>query len=267
MKKYLKFLSMTILFLLAMAFVVHAQGDTLSEFEKAQFNKNIIVPSPADLFLSLDKIGNVNWNAAATFNTRFDYDNNYLRALNLGVRGAEAFVAMQAQDKENLAKMIRVIIRLAEELGASEEILSKRSIMEGLVQQEKWQELRMELDSVRDDVWNELIKQGDTDIALLLSLGGWIDGLRATSMALKDNYKPENSGILYQPTLVSFFQSRLNGLNERAKNQPVVKKIINQIPEIQKQLLVEYDKPIPEENIKQLFMMSTELVWAIERGE
>ena len=26
-------------------------------------------------------------------------------------------------------------------------------------------------------------------------------------------------------------------------------------------------KPIPEENVKQLFMISTELVWAIERGE
>lgn len=267
MRKYLKFVTMTIVFLLSISFWVYSEEDTLTEFEKAQFRKNIIVPSPADLFLALDKIGNVNWNDAATYNTRYDYDNNYLRALNLGVRGAEGFVAMQATDKENLGKMIRIIIRLAEELGASDQILSKRRKMEGLAQQEKWQELRMELDSVRDDVWTELKNKGDTDIALLLSLGGWIDGLRATSKVLKDNYNPENSSILYQPTIVGYFEDQLKALSSRAKRESVVEKIALKIPEIMKQIHVDYDKPIPEENIKRLYMISTELVWAIERGE
>ena len=41
--------------------------------EKAEFRKSIIVPSPAEIFIALDKTGNVNWNDAATYNPRFDY--------------------------------------------------------------------------------------------------------------------------------------------------------------------------------------------------
>jgi hypothetical protein len=267
MRKYLRFMLMMIVFSLSLSLCAFSEEDALTEFEKAQFSQNIIVPSPADLFLALDKIGGVNWREAASYNLRFDYNNDYLRALNLGVRGAEGFIAIQAGDKTKLAEMIRTIIRLAEELGASETILNKRKKIEGLAQQEKWQELRMELDGVRDDVWKELTDKGDTDIALLLSLGGWLDGLRATTKALKDSYNPGDSTLLFQPTLVEFFQTNFKQLGPKASDQSVVKKIGLQIPEIKELLNVGWDNPIPEENIKKLYMISTELVWAIERGE
>ena len=46
---------------LLLLFTHNGLSQELTELEKAEFQKNIIVPSPADLFLAVDKIGALDW--------------------------------------------------------------------------------------------------------------------------------------------------------------------------------------------------------------
>jgi len=266
MKNWLKPAVLTIVCLLLLSLWALANEDALKESEKSLFSRDLIIPSPADLFVALEKMGEVDWNKAASYNTNSDYNNDYLRALNLGTRGADGFMAIHAEDKALLADMIRTIVKLAEELGASNTILDKRSRIEALARNEKWQELRMELDKLQSEVKLELIRQGDVDIAILLSAGGWINGLRATTKLLSSRYNRDDSAILFQPTLIYYFEAKFNELDKKALDQPVVRNIRDKIPEIKRLIDVGYDSPVPEENIKKLYTISSELVQAIEKG-
>lgn len=240
--------------------------DTLTDDEKNKFSEHLLLPSPSEVFVALDKLGKADWVGAASYSPKYDYSGDYLRALNLGVRSADGFLAIQARDKSKLGEMIVVIITLAEELLVRETILDKGKTFEDLSKQGKWHELHRELDSLREDVVEEIQRLGDQDVALLVSAGGWLEGLRATTKILSERYEPTASSVLYQPRLVEYFNTKLADLSREEQNHPAVQELRAKLPEIKKLVDVGFKQPVPEDNIKQLHDISTELVSLIERG-
>lgn len=244
----------------------NADGVALSPEEKGKFADNLLLPSPSEVFVALDKLGKANWVGAASYSERYDYTSDYLRALNLGVRSADGFLAIQAKDKSRLGEMITVIITLAEELLVRETILDKGKTFEELSKQDKWHELHRELDSLREDVMEEIKRLGDQDVALLVSAGGWLEGLRATTKILNERYDSTASSVLYQPRLVEYFETKLAALEREDKNHPAVKELRAKLPEIMVLVNVGFKKPVPQENVEKLHEISSELVSLIEEG-
>jgi len=240
--------------------------DILSEEEKGRFSETLLLPSPSEVFVALDKLGKADWVGAASYSPKYDYENDYLRALNLGVRSADGFLAIQAKDKSRLGEMIVVIITLAEELLVRETILDKGKTFEELSKQGKWHELHRELDALREDVMEEIKRLGDQDVALLVSAGGWLEGLRATTKILTERYDPTASSVLYQPRLVDYFDMKLGELQRDDREHPAVQELRAKLPEIKTLVDVGFKNPVPEDNIKKLHDISTELVTLIERG-
>lgn len=238
----------------------------LSETEKQAFGENYLLPSPAEVFLALEKAGPVDWTAMASFNPRYDYADNAQRALNLGIRAADGFLAIQARDHDKLGKMISAIMTLAEELLVAETILNKGKAFEDLARNGQWEELHGQLDALRDDVLHEMERMGDKDIALLVSTGGWLEGLRATAKTLQEHYSERASTLLYQPKLLQYFRTRLNALPQQTRTAPAVAAILAQLDAIEACLNVGYRTPIPQENIRRLAAISEMLVSGIEGG-
>ncbi len=243
-----------------------ADGSALSDEEKDKFSDRLLLPSPSEIFVSLDKLGKTDWTQVASFSNKYDYNNNYLRALNLGVRSADGFLAIQAKDKSKLGEMIVVIITLAEELLVRETILDKGKVFEDLSKQGKWHELHRELETLREDVMAEIRRLGDQDVALLVSAGGWLEGLRATTKVLSERYDPIASSVLYQPRLVEYFETKLHELKDNGKDSEAVVELRAKLPEIKRLVDVGFKNPVPKENIEQLHSISQELVTLIERG-
>ncbi len=266
MKSLLKYLTLPCLAILAFATAVSAAQGTLTPGEKDKFAENLLLPSPSEIFVALDKMGETKWNDTASFSNKYDYDNDYLRALNLGVRSADGFLAIQAKDKEKLGDMIVVILTLAEELLVKEAILRKGDTFKDLSKRGEWDKLHRELDSLREDVVQEMNRMGDKDIALLVSAGGWLEGLRATTKILKQKYSERASSILYQPRLVQYFSDRLAKIEPKAQDTPAVKLLMDKLPEIDKLVNVGYKQPIPPENVNKLYEISSELIETIEKG-
>ncbi|AGW12106.1 hypothetical protein [Megalodesulfovibrio gigas] len=238
----------------------------LSELEKQAFGENYLLPSPAEVFLALEKAGPVDWTAMASFNPRYDYADNALRALNLGIRAADGFLAIQARNHDKLGKMISAIMTLAEELLVAETILNKGKSFEDLARNGQWEELHGQLDALRDDVLHEMERMGDKDTALLVSTGGWLEGLRATAKTLEEHYSERASTLLYQPKLLRYFRARLNALPPQTRNAPAVAAILGQLDAMEACLNVGYRMPIPQENIRRLAAISELLVSSIESG-
>lgn len=240
---------------------------SLSEAEKKEFSLNVALPSPAEMFLAIDRLGETDWNAAAVFNERYDYQDNYMRALNLGVRSADGLVSILAEDKTKLGRVIVIVITLAEELQVQETILDRSKAFEDLANEGRWNELRDELDALRYLIEMEMDQLGDQDVATLVRVGGWLEGLRVTSQLLAAGvYPAHSSSILYQPNLADYFEGQINGMEPEAKQIPAVQAILKALPELRQLVNVGYRKPVPAENIKRLNQISSDLVALIERG-
>lgn len=243
-----------------------APDTSLADGEKARFAENILLPSPAEVFVALGKVGDADWNAAASYSRKYDYATNPARALNLGVRAADGFLAIQAKDKTRLGEMITVIMTLAEELLVQKTLLDKSKTFEDLAKQEKWGEVRQELDKLRGDVEAEMRRLGDDDTALLVSAGGWLEGLKATTKVLMSKYDEASSSVLYQPRLVDYFAEKLAGLTPEARKNPAVGALLAKLPEIKTLIDVGYQRPVPRESLAKLNAISSEIIKTIEKG-
>jgi len=266
MKKSLQFFTLMSFLIALPQGLFAAAGNVLSAEEKARFSENMLLPNPSEIFVALNKIGKTDWTNAASYSKKYDYKGNYLRALNLGVRAADGFLAIQARDKSRLGEMIVVIITLAEELMVEKTILDKSKKFEELSKRDQWDALHKELDILREDVVREINRLGDQDVALMVCAGGWLEGLRAATKVLNGQYEPVASSVLYQPKLCDYFSDRLKAIGPEAQKTPAVQKLMARLPEIKALVDVGYQQPISKENIAKLYTISTELIQLIERG-
>lgn len=254
-------------FCLATVFTAQAgAAQTVTEEEKVKFSQNLLLPSPGEVFAALAKLGDVDFTAAGSFNKKYDYSTNALRALNLGVRAADGFLAVQAKDKTRLGEVIAVVVTLAEELLVKDAILNKGKQFENLAKAEKWPELSRELNAFRDDVNEEMKRLGDKDLSLLASAGGWLQGLRGVTTILGARFDAKASSVLYQPRLVDYFAENLTAMKPEYTSTPQVKAILAAMPEIKKLVDVGFKNPVPKENVERLKAIASELTQTIEKG-
>jgi len=105
---------------------------------------------------------------------------------------------------------------------------------------------------------------GESDIATLALVGGWLEGMRVVSNVLAANYKEETSSILYQPSLIEYFTARFAQMNPQTKEVAVVGLIGQKLAAIKQLCDVGKGNPVPQNRIAQLQSITTELVKAIE---
>lgn len=255
------------LFLLVLTFSVFAQ-DKLTEEEMGMFAKNVVVPLPSEIIVALDKLSDVDWDKAVDYNYAADYTENHKIALNIGVKVAYGFIAIQARDKKNIGEMFNVTRTLAENFGAKSTLFAKKEEIINYVKNEEWSKLRRALDDMQASIKVEMNKY-HPDFVVLASVGGWIEGLNVVSKALSENYNADASNILFQPLLVQHFQDKLRTLqNEENRNNPTVKSISMKLSEVYEILVnVPTGKPVPEAMVKRLYEISSALISEIERGE
>lgn len=265
MKLLQKALILGVILMSAAVSVQAGNLDKLTPEEIANIDA-VLVPSPSELFLALSKMGDYNWDSVVTNNRNAAYKNDYLRALNLGTRGADGFLAIQSKNGKQLGEITTTIVRLARDLAVDEPVVAKGTELRQLALQKKWADVRSELDVLRNDVEHYIDSLGDKENAVLVSAGGWLKGLNAVTQLLKDQYDEKASSVLYQPDLVQYFIDQIGGMGDKVAKAPVIEEIAAALPEIKKLIDVGQGNPIPNENIKKLYQISSKLVQAIERG-
>lgn len=228
----------------------------LSDEEKALFKTNVVVPVPSEIIMALDQLSEINWKAIVEYDYSANYAENYKIALNLGVRVAQGFIAIQAEDRKNTGEMFSVSRDLAENFGAKSEMFVDKDEIARLLNEGKWLELRGILDDIHLKVKDEMYKY-DPDFVVLASVGGWLEGLHIVSKALKTNYSEDASTILYQPELIDYFTQEVNNLKISNSDNPEVKEIVRILPDIKRLCDVGSGNPIPLGAMNELYEISS----------
>lgn len=221
----------------------------------------VVIPMPTEVFGVLDKLGSPNWHEVLRPVKTENLGKRPQVALLLGVTIAEGFIAVEAQEPEEIKKIGRQVLSLSKAIGVQKSVIARTSSIIEAADKKDWDTVRHEFDGASKDVKQAMIELDDAQLAQLVSLGGWLRGTEALTQVVGKNYSKDGAELLHQPAILEYFQRRLDGLNPRLKENQTVKKIARELPEIQP-LIVPAGNVSPQK-VEKIHAITAELVKAI----
>jgi hypothetical protein len=234
---------------------------------QAKMVEEVIVPVPSEIFGVLDKLGSPNWHDVLRSKKVTTRGERPQAALLLGVVIAEGFIAVEAQESEEVKKIGRDVLDLSIAIGVRKSVNKRTNSIREAADKKDWQKVRTELDGAMQEVKQAMIELQDEQLAQLVSLGGWLRGTEALSTVVLHGYSNDSAELLHQPTLLDFFQQQLDHLDPRLKRNPVVAKISKRLPEIKPLLGKPEGDQIPEKSVQKINEITQDLVKAISARE
>jgi len=248
MRRVRRFLALT--FLLGCCAVIGAEQGHLpaDQMAKAIRLDSISIPTPGELFAALEKPGKPNWVGQMRGPIGTNYKDRAQIALNLGGLIADGFIAVEAKDSQQVKNIGTDIIKLAKALGVSENVLSRGNSINEFAENDEWDALQEELEATQNEVKSSMQTHRDQDLVILVSVGGWIRGTQVVSAAVLQNYDERAAKVLRQPALVNFIQAKMNDVSPEMRNDPLVKDVSSELPEVEKLVSFPAGKaPSPDE--------------------
>jgi len=230
--------------------------------QQAMVVEDVIVPVPSEVFGVLDKIGTPNWHDVLRTVTPPVPSVRPETALLLGNVIAEGFIAVEAQDTEQVKKIGSSVLELSQALGVRKAVVARSHAIIEFADKKDWPRVRRELDGALSDVKDAMEELHDEELAQLVSLGGWLRGTEALAQVVKRNYTKDSASLLHQPALLDYFDHRLSHMGPKLRNDEVVAKIQKRLPEI-RPLIGEADSEISAQSVDQIRDIVHDLVIAI----
>ena len=204
------------------------------QMAKAARTDTITIPTPGELFAALQKPGKPNWTGAYRAPIPTTYKNRAQLALNLGGLIADGFIAVEAQDSQQVKNIGSDVIKLAKALGVSQNILGRSNSINDFAETNQWDSLQEELEATQNEVKNSMQSHSDQDLVILVSVGGWIRGTQVVSAAVMQNFDERTARVLRQPALVKFIHTSMGDMTSDLHNEPLVKEVSDQLDGIEK---------------------------------
>ncbi|MGH8046890.1 MAG: hypothetical protein ACREKL_06560 [Chthoniobacterales bacterium] len=237
--------------------------DTLTpeEIKGAVVIDEVALPTPGEFFAAINKLDRPNWPQLMRKPGTLTTTNRAQTSLNLGTRVADGFIAVEAQDGQQVKNIGQDIIELAKGLGVSKSILGRGSSIGDFAENNDWNALKEELDATENEVKLQMAQQKDDELVILVTTGAWLRGLQTASGVVAANYKPETAQLLRQPAIVEYLIMRMDALPARIKSNELVGKVKSGLTEIK--TTVAPATPPSADAVKALNQTTTKLVDAI----
>ena len=227
----------------------------------------ITVPTPGELFAAINKQCKPNWGAQARGPINTAYSDRAQAALNLGGLIADGYIAVEAQDGQQVKNLGRDILTLAKNLGISKDILARGNSIQQFADDSDWPALREELEATQNEVKQEMDALHDEELVTLLSLGGWIRGTQVVSDVVLKNFSQQTSCILRQPMLVEYLRGKLDKLSGKTKDSALIKQVDAGLGDLSKLVSFPYGATPTKEEVQALHDKSAALVATISKKE
>jgi hypothetical protein len=234
------------------------------QMAKAIKTDAVTIPTPGELFAAFQKPGKPDWAGQYRTPIPMTYRNRGQIALNLGGLIADGFIAVEAQDSQQVKNIGTDIIKLAKALGVSENVLSRGNSINEFAENSEWDALQEELEATQNEVKTSMQSHSDQDLVILVSLGGWIRGTQVVSASIIKNYDERSAKVLRQPAVVSFIHSKMNEIAMGLRNEPLVKTVNSHLAAIEKLVTFPPGKSPTLEEVRKLNQAVSKLMEEIQ---
>ena len=182
----------------------------------------LTVPSPTEFFAAIDKAGKPYWMSFYREPVPTTYSTRSRTALNLGALVTDGYVAVEAQDGQQVKNTGKDIIALAGALGVGADVLVRGKSIADFADQHAWFALRGELEATTNEVRRGMIAQRDEALASLITAGAWLRALEVGSRAAELSGEDKAAGLLHQAALVAWLRGELQLLPEKVRSDAAV---------------------------------------------
>lgn len=226
---------------------------------------DVVVPVPSEIFGVLDKLGKPHWESVlrAQKNTAKPPGAQAHTALLLGTVIAEGFIAVEAENTEEVKKIGKSVLNLAKALGVEKEVIKRTNSIIDFADKKEWRGVRRELDGALSDVKEAMIKLSSESLSQLVSLGGWLRGTEALTTVVSKSYTKEGAELLHQPILLDYFHQRIGSMKSKLQHDPVVMKVQQGLSEIRPRIEAGGNGDISEKTVKEIGAITEGLVKTI----
>jgi hypothetical protein len=232
-----------------------------AEMESVLVLDEVSMPTPGEFFAAINKVERPNWSQLGRKAGPLATTNRAQASLNLGTRVADGFIAVEAQDGQQVKNIGKDIIDLAKGLGVSQSILTRGNSIGDFAENNDWSALKEELDATENEVKHQMAEQKDNELVSLVTIGAWLRGVQVASTVVAANYKPESAKLLRQPAIVETLVARVDALPERLKKNELVGQVRAGLVEIQTE--VTPAQAPSAETVKAIQKTTTQLIDAI----
>jgi hypothetical protein len=180
------------------------------------------VPSPGEVFSAMNKVCRPNWATLVTRATApFTTERSQL-ALVVGVLAANGYVAVEAQDGQQVKNVGREMMIVAKSLGVSQSLLGRGNSLMEFADNNDWEALSDELEATENEVKHTMVDQKDHDLVTLTSAAAWIRGLEIATRVVLSSDSLLGQEELRQPELARRLAAQLNAVPDRMKRGGLV---------------------------------------------
>lgn len=233
------------------------------ELEQAARQDDFTVPTPGELLAALNKVGKPNWQAQYRAPIPTAYTSRPQIALNLGGLIADGYLAVEAEDSQQVKNIGKDIMTLAKTLGINQNVLRRGKSIEDFAENNEWSTLKEELEATQNEVKLAMNEQHDEELTTLVTLGGWIRGTEAVSGWIANNYTEPAAKLLRQPAIIELLRQRLEGLPEKTQQDALVKGLDPRLKTLQQMVSFPPGQTPTQPDVKKLNEAAADLISSI----
>jgi hypothetical protein len=240
---------------------------TKDEMTDAIRTDDFSIPTPAELMVALEKQGKLDWSSKFRAPIATNFPSRAQLALNLGSLVADGFVAVEAEDSQQVKNIGKDILQLAKNLGVPKDILMRGSSITDFAERKQWDQLKEELEATQNEVKESMHSSKDGDLVTLVSVGGWARGIEVISGYIAEHYTEASAKILRQPGIVQYLNKKLDALPDKVRDDEKVKNVRTKM--IQMEMIVTFprEKAPSAGDVKKLADLASDLVKDIAKKD
>ncbi len=243
-----------------------AKSIAVPKFPKeAQLVERVLVPVPSEVFAVLDKLGKPNWPEVLRPQKGMAAPSGGKEQISLllGVVIAEGFVAVEAENAEEVKNIGNSVRSLAKAIGVEKAVSRRANSIVEFAEKRRWADVRRELDLALTDVRQAMIELNSESLAQLVSLGGWLRGTEALATVVTKNFSKDGAELLHQPVLADHFQVRLEAMPEASRKGPLISKIHSALQSIRPLMGAGENAVISEKDAREIGRICADVVAAV----
>ncbi|HZJ17804.1 MAG TPA: hypothetical protein VFD27_22305 [Chthoniobacteraceae bacterium] len=238
-----------------------------AEIDAAARTDALSIPTPGELLAALGKLGKLDWTSKFRAPIATSFPSRAQMALNLGGLIADGYIAVEAEDAQQVKNLGKDILALGKNLGVSKEILDRGKSLTEFADNKQWDVLKEELEATQNEVKEAMERNKDPDLVRLVTLGGWIRGTEVLSGWVSEHYTEAGAKLLRQPGIVGFLSSGVEALPEKIRSENCVKKTQAKLKEIEAAVSFPRETPPTQASVKQLHQLSADLMKDLARKD
>ena len=182
----------------------------------------------------------------------------------LGVVIAEGFIAVEAENSEEVKNIGNSVRSLAKAIGVERAVRGRANSIVEFADKRRWMEVRKELDLALAEVRQAMIELNSESLAQLVSLGGWLRGTEALAAVVSKSFSKDGAELLHQPVLIEHFNLRLKALPGEVQKGELIAKVLAGLKNIQPLMGVSSGDSISEKDVRDIGQRCAELVAAVQ---